>query len=119
MPVQIKPVNVEPVNVEQVNVEQVDVQQVTVQLERVQAYAADGQFGHRFTLRLAIPQRSGARLNWIERTGRPCVAGMAPDTWTDLYRLIGDTSQVFADWIASEDDEGPVVVTVVDPPSIQ
>jgi len=97
----------------------VNVQQVNVQLENVQPYSADGQFGHRFTLRLAIPQRSGARLNWIERTDRPYVAGMAPDTWTDRYRLIGDKSQVFADWIASEDDEGAVVVTVVDLPSIQ
>lgn len=92
---------------------------IEFELLSVEPYQADGQFGHRFTLRIALEERDNARLNWIERSDRPYVAGMEPDTWTDLYQLVHGQSTVFNGWNESQDDSGAVTVSFVDPPSMR
>ncbi|WP_147300697.1 hypothetical protein [Lysobacter silvisoli] len=92
---------------------------IAFELVSVVPYREDGQFGHRFTLRLALEERDNARLNWIERTDRPYVEGMEPDTWTDLFQLVHGQSRVFNGWNESQDDSGATLVTFVDPPSIR
>ena len=92
---------------------------IEFQLLNVQPYQADGQFGHRFTLRIALEERDNARLNWIERTDRPYVEGMPPDTWTDMFQLVHGQSAVFNGWNQSQDGSGAVTVDFLDPPSMR
>lgn len=92
---------------------------IEFELLSVVPYQADGQFGHRFTLRIALHERDGARLNWIERTDRPYVPGMQPDTWTDMFQLSHGQSMVFTDWNQTAGESGEVTVTFIDPPSMR
>ena len=89
------------------------------QLTSVQPYQADGQFGQTFNLRITLPERDGARLNWLECTNRPYVPGMAYDTWTDMFALVGGQSSVFDNWEDTNADSGEVTINFVDPPSIR
>ena len=91
---------------------------VSIELMEAVEYAEDGQFGHRIQLRVTVPNRTGARLNWLERTNRPYVEGMPVDGWVDMYRLAPE-SNVFEPWVQSEGEEGQATVLFMDPPSIR
>lgn len=92
---------------------------IEFQLKSVKPYQANGQFGQTFTLGITLQERDGARLNWLECTNRPYMAGMAQNTWTDMFKLVGGQSSVFDGWNDTDADSGKVTVDFVDPPSIR
>ncbi len=91
---------------------------VSIELMEAMDYAEAGQFGHRLQIQVTVPNRESARLDWLERSNRPCVEGMPVDAWVDMYRL-APHSNVFAPWVQSEGEEGQATVVFLDPPSIR
>lgn len=57
-------------------------------------------------------------LEWWERTNVPYTAGMAADTWTDMFQLV-PTSPTFDPWRnRSTDCDTSATVTINDPPAL-
>ncbi|MGH8079730.1 MAG: hypothetical protein ACREP7_04070 [Lysobacter sp.] len=73
-------------------------------------YAEDEHFGHRFSLRIVLAQRRGARLVWFERCDRPYDPDMPQDTWVDMHALAGARLPVFAQWLETTLDGGRVEI---------
>jgi hypothetical protein len=66
----------------------------------------EAQVGHRFTLRVGLSQRRGARLAWFERSDRHDNRDIPQDTWVDMHRLFGADWPVFQPWLETSVDGG-------------
>lgn len=91
---------------------------VNIELLEAINYEEDGQFGHRIQLQVVVPNRDGARLDWLERTNRPYVEGMPAGEWVNMLRLAPE-SLVFEPWQDSEGETGQATLVFHDPPSIR
>ncbi len=80
------------------------------------------RMGHSFDTNMGLsypvsgPQGS-CTLEWWEKTNIPYVAGMAANTWTDMYQLLGGAS--FGTWNNRQESCGTsTLITDNDPPSL-